>query len=150
MLESSNIVDLPPAVAGSLLGCCGGCGSGAAIGTCSKCCGEASGMLRHEVASSGKEFAILGGFGIFSGSISAGGAQDLFEWWLEFVEAWGRRWRCLSGMTGCQEWIGKVGLFLDRNGRRVFVVDGVVYWVFGVELGIGSGRWWSGEWIGEV
>ena len=88
MPESYGNVDLPPVVAGDLLGCCGGYESGAAIGALSRCCGEASGMLKHEVASSGKEFAILGGFGNFSRLIPTGGALDLSEWLLGLVEVW--------------------------------------------------------------
>ena len=50
-------------------------------------------------------------------------------------------WRGLNGMFGCRERIWRVESFLDKNGCRVFVVNGVVYRVIGDELGVGFGKW---------
>ena len=58
--KSSGNIGLPLGSCRWLLGCCGGWGSGAAIGARPWRCGKASGMLRHELAMHWKGFQFLG------------------------------------------------------------------------------------------
>ena len=56
-----------------------------------------------------------------------------------------------SGSAGAGSVVSwRFGLFLDRDDAQVFVVEGLICWACDGELGVGCGRWWSGEGIGKV
>ena len=109
MPESSDGVDLSPAVAGGLLGCCGGGGRCAAIEASSWHRKGASEQLKRELSALEPGFGFLDGFYNCSGSLKLG--------WFS---------GCSGGSSGCW-WSGEYGGEVWRasevaGGRWQFLV----------------------------